>query len=189
MASLEQPIGRREPAPDSAPQGRDDRSIEDSIPEDLEEKLSDVLERVPQGQRQEIERIVHAVAAYYQGPLPPPSMLNGYEATLPGAADRIMKMAEAEQAHRHHWETQVLGNDQRYATLGLSAGWCVAVLLAVAAAVVGVAGDWRVGVALAAASATGMVARLVQGRSRSGERKAPGRAEPPVGASSSDPAD
>lgn len=37
----------------------------------------------------------------FAGPLPPDGMLAGYEKALPGSADRIVKMAEKEQDHRH----------------------------------------------------------------------------------------
>ncbi len=37
----------------------------------------------------------------FEGPLPPPDLLKQYEQTLPGIAERIVRMAEEEQAHRH----------------------------------------------------------------------------------------
>lgn len=42
------------------------------------------------------------------GPLPTPKILEGYERILPGAADRILKMAETAQSHKH-----TLGKDQQ----------------------------------------------------------------------------
>lgn len=44
----------------------------------------------------------------FQGPLPPPEILAGYERALPGAADRIVTMAEKNQAHRHALEAKVI---------------------------------------------------------------------------------
>ena len=38
------------------------------------------------------------------GPIPSPEIIAGYEKTLPGSADRIIKMAEKEQEHRHRME-------------------------------------------------------------------------------------
>lgn len=38
------------------------------------------------------------------GPIPPPTMIANYEKALPGSADRILKMAEDQQAHRHELE-------------------------------------------------------------------------------------
>lgn len=40
------------------------------------------------------------VAAHYEGPLPPAAEFARYEATHPGAADRILRMAETEQELR-----------------------------------------------------------------------------------------
>ena len=42
----------------------------------------------------------HLVSATYIGPLPPASEFQRYEATHPGAADRILRMAESEQELR-----------------------------------------------------------------------------------------
>lgn len=43
----------------------------------------------------------------FSGPLPPPEVLNGYENTLRGSADRIIRMAERQQ--NHHLRLEVLG--------------------------------------------------------------------------------
>ncbi|WP_081195373.1 DUF2335 domain-containing protein [Halomonas sp. BC1] len=40
----------------------------------------------------------------YSGPLPPSAEMEKYERISPGAADRILAMAEKEQAHRHEQE-------------------------------------------------------------------------------------
>lgn len=42
---------------------------------------------------------------HYQGPVPPPDILKGYEEILPGAAERMLSMAEKEQNHRHQIDT------------------------------------------------------------------------------------
>jgi uncharacterized membrane protein len=43
-------------------------------------------------------------AATFSSPLPHPTSLQGYEALVPGSADRFLKMAESEQRHRHRME-------------------------------------------------------------------------------------
>ena len=45
-------------------------------------------------------------AATFSGPLPPPDLLDAYERTSPGLADRIVKMAEREQGLRHSNEAR-----------------------------------------------------------------------------------
>ena len=62
-------------------------------------------------QRSGAGKIVHAQTVqqvFRQGPLPPPEDLKGYNDVLPGAADRILSMAETEQKHRHGMEDRDL---------------------------------------------------------------------------------
>lgn len=40
--------------------------------------------------------------------LPPPAILEAYEEMSPGSTERIIDMAENEQAHRHNWEDRAL---------------------------------------------------------------------------------
>ena len=44
----------------------------------------------------------------FSGPLPPPSLYNGYDLVHKGSAERILSMAESEQAHRFEWERKEL---------------------------------------------------------------------------------
>jgi len=47
------------------------------------------------------------VTTAFQGPLPSPEILQGFENVLPGAAERIITMAEKEQANRHNIEQKL----------------------------------------------------------------------------------
>lgn len=47
----------------------------------------------------------------FSGPIPPPALLEGYEAILPGAAERILVLAESEAVHRRELEKrEILAN-------------------------------------------------------------------------------
>ena len=46
----------------------------------------------------------HMEAALHSGPLPPAETYAAYEATCPGAADRLLRMAEQEGEHRRALE-------------------------------------------------------------------------------------
>lgn len=59
------------------------------------------------------------VAQRFTGPLPPPDVLHGYEQVLPGAAERIVAMAEREQGHRHQVEDRVVKSEGRLGVVGL----------------------------------------------------------------------
>ena len=49
--------------------------------------------------------------ATFSGPLPPPVALQGYEMVVPGAAERILQMAEAEQQQALALQAKVVGQE------------------------------------------------------------------------------
>jgi uncharacterized membrane protein len=49
------------------------------------------------------------LAASFTGPLPPPALLRDYDDACPGSAERILKMAEAQAAHRQALEKTLVG--------------------------------------------------------------------------------
>jgi uncharacterized membrane protein len=51
--------------------------------------------------------IVHQ-SATFEGPMPPPAILEGYERLVPGAAERILAMAESDTKHQHAIEFAAL---------------------------------------------------------------------------------
>lgn len=50
----------------------------------------------------------HILTQTFSGPIPPPKLLEEYNMILPGSAERILSMAEAEANHRHEMERTVL---------------------------------------------------------------------------------
>jgi len=59
----------------------------------------------------------------FQGPLPHPEILAGYDRVLPGAADRIIAMAESNQRHRQTLEATVIPAGVRSERLGQVLGF------------------------------------------------------------------
>ena len=55
----------------------------------------------------------------YSGPIPPPAMLEQYNHIVPGAAERILKMAEEQSAHRRSLEKKAIDTDSRNSTIGI----------------------------------------------------------------------
>lgn len=49
-----------------------------------------------------------ATQTTFTGPMPPPELLRQYDAVVPGAAERILAMAEKEAQHRQAQESQAL---------------------------------------------------------------------------------
>lgn len=87
---------------------------------------------------------MHVVSAQkhelFSGPLPPPATFDQYEKILPGAADRILKMAETEQNNYYALEREKLEResaasrtDSRIRLLGLLFGFIFALGIIAAA--------------------------------------------------------
>lgn len=56
---------------------------------------------------QEVQGIQISEQTHYSGPLPRPEDLAKYDQIVPGAAERIIKMAESEMEHRHTQENRM----------------------------------------------------------------------------------
>ena len=102
-------------------------------------------------------------AESYSGPLPQPEELAGYESVLPGAADRIIAMAEKELAQRHDAERTFLElkrlsiqADYGRSNRGLYAGATVALAIVAAGALMTYLGQSEE----AAAVVTGTIASV-----------------------------
>ena len=91
--------------------------------EEIEENVEDELKKLP---RESARRVMESISVSKSGPLPDPDDFKKYEETLPGAADRILKMAENEQAKRHELSikdmTNFHKNSFKITVFGMSAG-------------------------------------------------------------------
>ncbi len=72
---------------------------------------------LPNNQVQQHTKLI--ATKFSAGPIPPPEILEKYEAILPGLADRIMKQAENQTAHRIDLEKRVIKSDTRNSLLGI----------------------------------------------------------------------
>jgi uncharacterized membrane protein len=71
------------------------------------------------------ETRIQAMATRFSGPLPPPEALERYNQTLPGAAERIIAMAESQHDHRQHLEKHVVQSNIKAQRLGTILGFIV----------------------------------------------------------------
>jgi uncharacterized membrane protein len=63
------------------------------------------------------------VSAMYSGPIPPATELQAYEQIVPGAADRIIALAEGEAEHRRRQEEKMVDSSCGDSRLGLWLGF------------------------------------------------------------------
>jgi uncharacterized membrane protein len=74
------------------------------------------------------QSITHVQSLSFSGPLPPPEILAKFNEVVPGAADRLIAMAERQSAHREALETAVvqggLESQKRGSWFGFLGGHC-----------------------------------------------------------------
>ena len=78
---------------------------------------------IPQSEKSKVQ--IQRQEAYFRGPLPPPEILARYEDVLPGAAERIITMAENQSAHRIEIEKTVINARSRDSLLGICSGLAI----------------------------------------------------------------
>ena len=89
---------------------------------------------------EDVKAVVERVIAEYQfrGPIPPPDTMSGYERTLPGAADRILAMAEKQAEHRQLMESKMIEAESRDSLLGVISGFTLGIGCVIAAIIMAV---------------------------------------------------
>jgi uncharacterized membrane protein len=106
---------------------------QDFSSDDTPESINEIIREASQANApQEAQRLLeaqYALFAHFQGPLPPPSILEGYEGILPGSAHRIIIMAEKQQDHRMELERAVIHSDILMERLGLGVYAVLATIL------------------------------------------------------------
>ena len=115
----------------------------------------------------------------FEGPLPPPAVLEGYERVLPGSAERILRMAEQQAEHRRVVLTTLVEADTSRARWGLWLGAAVAVAFILATTAMVLAGQTVAGTIVATADLLGIVGVFVYGARRRVRLMAPDAPPPP----------
>jgi uncharacterized membrane protein len=65
----------------------------------------------------------------FSGTLPPPDVLRGYNEIVPGAAERIIKMAEQQAQHRQSLERIVVEGGSKRANTGMWLGFIISMVV------------------------------------------------------------
>ena len=129
----------------------------------------------------------------FAGPLPPPQILQGYEAACPGAANRIIELAEAQSAHRRMMEekaldAQITGMGEQFheARRGQIFAFCISALFLVCGSGVVLFGHPWPGAIFGTMGISGIVTTFIRGRSSKAEtQQTTDQPQPPPKAQSS----
>ena len=100
------------------------------ISRDHEVEIEDIPDK-------KVERAVaKVIQSEFSGPIPPPSIIKGYEDILPGTAERIVAMAENQAKHRQEMEKIMVNAEARDSLLGVVFAFILGVGCLVASAII-----------------------------------------------------
>lgn len=116
------------------------------------------------------------VSQSYQGLIPPPAWMQAYNESIPDGADRILRMAEAQEQHRLAIERTKVDTDAYSQKRGLSYGLIVALAGLIIGGVLIYLGHDTAGAVIAGAPLASMVGIFVYGRTAQGRERAAQRA-------------
>lgn len=117
------------------------------------------------------ELIAHQ-SMVHQGPLPDPNTLAKYEEICPGAADRILTMAEQQASHRQDIERVAVRSGSRDSIWGIASGLIIGLATTVSGTIIVLNGHEWPGAFLGASGLIGLVSVFVYGtRSNRKERE------------------
>lgn len=115
--------------------------------------------------------VLTEVSQSFSGPLPPPDVLRQFDEVVPGAAERIIKMAEEQSAHRKELERKVINSDISRSKWGQVLGFIIAIAGLVVSAVVAIYGNAFAGGIIGVGTLASLVSVFMYGsRTRSRER-------------------
>ena len=102
-------------------------SVPATVAEEVE-AIGPALEILPPAQREAIVQVVRSQLSH-SGPLPSPGQLVEYDHALPGLAERIVRLTEGEQKHRHKVVELAVTREARLKDRGQIFGMCALILL------------------------------------------------------------
>lgn len=128
-----------------------------------DQQLEAALEQLPVERQRAIVQVVQSELSH-SGPLPPPQQLREYDHVLPGLAERIVRLTEVEQEHRHSIVTTAVRRDARLKERGQALGMVALILMLAFCIYLAATGSPEVAGGVAGGLILGVVGIFVTGR-------------------------
>lgn len=133
-------------------------------PDKQEKDVLDLYKNLSENDKKKFLLYIHSEASF-SGPLPPPEILRQYNDVMPGLGERIVQMAENEQAHRFKMDDSSISVLRR----GQSFAFLTVLLLIIAAIVCIFMGQWKVAAGIFSVTIIGTAAIFYKAQKSSKE--------------------
>ncbi|MDP2096308.1 MAG: DUF2335 domain-containing protein [Hydrogenophaga sp.] len=138
----------------------------------LIDQVKPLLSPLKQEEREQVLRIVQTAVHQYQGPLPPPDMMRGYNAEITDGANRLMLLLEKQTNHRIDMENRVVNGKLRLSKVGQALGFVLALFFGCIALAFGLYGHEILAGTVLTTTIIGLAVVFVLGREPGGKAKA-----------------
>lgn len=122
--------------------------------------------RSSQQTNQSKQSVTIARAQRFEGPIPSPAVLEQYDKILPGAAERIIRMAESEAEHRHRLTSRHLESEIAEARWGQILAFFIGVFTIGCGTYAAIQGAELAGGFIGTTGVVGLVTAFILGRKR-----------------------
>jgi uncharacterized membrane protein len=134
--------------------------FEGNIPEAFESILED--SEIPDSKKKILIALIKSSS--FEGPIPPPALLNGYNDVVKDGAERIFAMAEKQSNHRIQIEDQVIKEELKQSRLGQLFGFILGLVGMALATILALFGHETVAGIFGTTTIIGLVAVFVLGK-------------------------
>lgn len=134
------------------------------------ERVDPLIKALPQAQQQEVRQIVSTAIAF-QGPLPPPAMLEHYGRIIPNGPERMMALLEKQTDHRIAMETKLVNGRVSITRTGQWMAFALSIFFGSTAVYLGINGHEVLAGTIATTTIIGLAVVFVLG-------KEPGQKQP-----------
>ena len=107
----------------------------------LEELEKEMIELPDNKKGEMIQKLEMSRSITYSGAVPPPEMLREFDKIIPNGADRFMKMAEEQSAHRRKIEQKIVESNVKNENLGLVFAFSISIIGLISAAILAYKGN------------------------------------------------
>jgi uncharacterized membrane protein len=127
------------------------------------------FESIPQKVRPKVAQLVQAAViqtsiSFSSGPLPPPESLARYNEIVPGAAERILRMAETQSDHRKQLENRTVDSQIRQSDRGQWLAFAIAIAFLIGAVITALYGHDTVAGILGGATVVSLAGAFIAGK-------------------------
>jgi len=117
----------------------------------------------------------------FSGPIPHPAVMEKYNQIVPGAAERILKMAEEQSAHRMFLEKAVINSDIKKSEVGQKFAFIIAVGGLVVALVLGLLDKTLAAGLIGGLDIASLAGLFIYGRQQKAKEREHARQQSPLG--------